>query len=132
MPESIERTTSTGATLSVEYELTTPTTARVTSWRRKPKGAEHWQSVKHQIGQAYPLHQLLGPTVTVIDQVLAERERQDARHGAPRERGITPHEWLAILVEEVGEVARDVHEKRDPTAELVQVAAVALAMIEAQ
>jgi len=132
MSEVIERTTSTGATLRVEYELSTPTTARILSWRRKPKGGEHWQHVKHQVGQAYPLRQLLGPTPGAIDAVLAERERQDAAHGAPGERGITLHEWLAILVEEVGEVAKDVHEGRDPTGELVQVAAVAIAVIEAQ
>jgi NTP pyrophosphatase (non-canonical NTP hydrolase) len=66
-------------------------------------------------------------------RVLAERQRQDALHGAAANRGYAPEAWLAVLVEEVGEVASAI-QARDPSemvAELLQVAAVAIATIEA-
>lgn len=69
-----------------------------------------------------------------------ERERQDAIWGS--QRHLLPDTWLAILTEEVGESAKAVLEIRFPIPndsraeerlqqELVEVAAVAVAWIEA-
>jgi len=69
-----------------------------------------------------------------IQDVLAERERQDAEWG---EQNHTSVWWHAILSEEVGEVAKAVLEAQFAggsvetiRAEMVQVAAVAIAAIE--
>lgn len=68
--------------------------------------------------------------------ILAERVRQDQKWG---EQNHPPIEWLAILTEEVGELAKEVNEHRwrerpdslaKLRAELVQVAAVAVAWLE--
>lgn len=73
------------------------------------------------------------PTRTVLHEVKRERERQDARWGVQRHE---PAWWMVILAEEVGEVARAIFEANDPgagedyRAELVQVAAVAVAAVE--
>lgn len=79
----------------------------------------------------------------VIFDVVDERDRQDAKWG---EQNHGDAIWLAVLIEEVGEAAREILEARpvvgyvDPIppiatallrAELVQVAAVAVAWIEA-
>jgi len=73
----------------------------------------------------------------VIREVVAERERQDALWGPQHHKD--PHEFLSILTEEVGEVAKAINEWGDQDAdasvasyvtELVQVAAVAVAAIE--
>ncbi len=73
---------------------------------------------------------------SVLDEVFAERERQDARWG---EQNHAPTEWISILGEEYGEVCKAVCEAHfkydgadwaDYRTELVQVAAVAVAMIE--
>ena len=68
--------------------------------------------------------------------VLAERERQEAKWG---EQNHDPEIYLAILLEEVGEASECALHRRfgGPEAanyreELVQVAAVALAMIECE
>jgi NTP pyrophosphatase (non-canonical NTP hydrolase) len=72
-------------------------------------------------------------TVRILVQIGAERARQDDTHGRPHERRYSDDRWLRVLVEEVGEVARAIEEgdgaglKR----ELVQVAAVAVAFLEA-
>jgi NTP pyrophosphatase (non-canonical NTP hydrolase) len=70
-----------------------------------------------------------------IEQIKAERQRQDAKFG---EQNHSVERWLTILGEEVGEVNRAAidhwHEGKslEPYRnELVQVAAVAIAMIEA-
>lgn len=75
---------------------------------------------------------------TVIQAVLNERERQDAKFGP--QRRLNPGLWHLILSEEVGEVAEASLDIRHPDAgltqfkhlrdELVQVAAVAIATIE--
>jgi len=72
---------------------------------------------------------------TVIGEVAFERARQDAKWG---QQDHDPTMWLAILTEEVGEVAKEIAEGRIAPfdgaayrAELVQVAAVAVAMVEA-
>lgn len=73
--------------------------------------------------------------MSALDDVLAERVAQDKRWG---QQDHPPHAWLAILTEEVGEVAKEV---ADATAggewrpveyrtEMVQAAAVALAAVE--
>lgn len=71
---------------------------------------------------------------TVISEVMAERARQDALWG---KQDHTPHQWLAILAEETGEVAKEVADCRveafrhpDYRKELIHVAAVAVAAIE--
>jgi NTP pyrophosphatase (non-canonical NTP hydrolase) len=78
-------------------------------------------------------------TDRVLQEVLAERIRQDAKWG---EQNGHDFEWVSILTEEVGEAAQAANEanfrsgktRGDYThlrAELVQVAAVAVAWIEA-
>jgi NTP pyrophosphatase (non-canonical NTP hydrolase) len=72
-------------------------------------------------------------TRAIINDVLGERARQDALYGPPALRGYSADRWLRVLMEEVGEVARAL-ENEDPEnlmTELTQVAAVAVAMIEA-
>lgn len=79
-------------------------------------------------------------TNLVLDEVFMERCRQEAKWG---EQDHEPEEWLMILGEEVGEVNRaaleryfhyqnksEAEHKANYRAELVQVAAVAVAMIE--
>lgn len=80
----------------------------------------------------------------ILKEVSEERNRQDLKFG---EQNHTPIEWVTILVEEVGEVSKDALEhhfaakkginNKDPEKslkncrkELVQVAAVAVSMIE--
>ena len=62
----------------------------------------------------------------IIDERLRQRERWHDDHLR------TAGEWLAILVEEVGEVAtaQKAGSPKDLRTELVQVAAVAIAMLE--
>lgn len=77
---------------------------------------------------------------TILNEVAAERLRQNEKWG---EQNHHPVEWLAILTEETGEVAKEVVEltfSNDETEvktrlqnyrmELIQVAAVAVQMIE--
>lgn len=71
----------------------------------------------------------------VYADVLAERQRQDAKWGAVRYH--TWPEWITILTEEVGETAQEAlnaHFNGKPVddlrAELVQVAAVAACIVE--
>ncbi|KAA1293832.1 MazG-like family protein [Leptospira interrogans] len=73
----------------------------------------------------------------IIQEIFRERKKQDQKWG---EQNHIPIEWCAILGEEVGEVnkaALETHFKYDGKndlsdyrKELIQVAAVALAMIE--
>jgi hypothetical protein len=68
-----------------------------------------------------------------LRKIAEERTYQDSRHGVPNERGYTYGDWMVVLAEEVGEVA---HAMQDGTREqiieeVVDVAAVALAMLEA-
>ncbi len=82
----------------------------------------------------------VSPTFVALGDVEQERIRQDARWG-PQCGKNTDHVWLAVLAEEVGECAnallRSRPEDGSPTdwraelrAELVQVAAVAVAWVE--
>lgn len=77
----------------------------------------------------------------VTDEVQDERRKQDRKWGVQNH---SPIEWMSILVEEVGEASKEAHEYHFAgvhyeldsqrlhrlRAELVQVAAVAVAMIE--
>jgi len=66
---------------------------------------------------------------TVYQMIEAERAYQDAKWG---QQDHTPVAWIPILLEEVGEVARAVNENdvAEYIDELIQVAAVAVAMVE--
>ena len=77
---------------------------------------------------------------TILKEIQEERTRQDKKWG---EQNYKPIEWIAILLEEVGEVAKEAvdfhfgntsytqkHLITRYRKELVQVAAVAIAMIE--
>lgn len=73
------------------------------------------------------LRKIANETPAPVGLILNERKRQD------RKWGIQDHSdlyWLGILMEEVGEVAKDLVELKDPQVEVVQVAAVALAWLE--
>jgi len=72
-----------------------------------------------------------------VDDVLAERRRQDSKWGEQNHLDLT---WLAILTEEVGETAQEILTNQfgavgnghgDLREEVVQVVAVALAWLEA-
>lgn len=77
-------------------------------------------------------------TGLVMDHIVQERIRQDNKWG---EQNHSPLEWLSILLEEVGEVAKEVNAlhfdgdsdeiRRKYRTELIQVAAVAAAAVEA-
>lgn len=62
--------------------------------------------------------------------IAQERDRQDAKWG--RQADYTQQKWLTILVEEVGEVAEAILEKRPEewVKEMVQVAAVVVRALE--
>lgn len=81
-----------------------------------------------------PLSSLPLLTAAVLFDVSAERERQDATwNRSPGNWPGSDGEKLAVLVEEVGEVARALLEREGPErlrAELIQVAAVAVAWAE--
>lgn len=71
----------------------------------------------------------------IIEEIKAERERQEIKWGRQNHDGPL---YLTILTEEVGEVAHAILESRfgsdkpeEIRKELIQVAAVAIAMIEA-
>ena len=76
-------------------------------------------------------------TWLALEAVRDERESQDAKWG---EQNHSPIEWLSVLVEEVGEAAQRANEIRwrdNPESrqayhdEMIQVAAVAVAAVEA-
>lgn len=71
---------------------------------------------------------------TVLDEVLAERTRQNTKWG---EQNHSLMVWLGILAEEFGEAAKDINEYHFRVGdvnkvrlELIQTAAVAVAMVE--
>lgn len=68
---------------------------------------------------------------TIFELIRAERERQDKKWGS--QRHLPNYTWSAILTEENGEVAKATLEKDTANLkeELVQVAAVAVAWLEA-
>jgi len=66
----------------------------------------------------------------VLENVLAERERQDSIWGDQRDN--TDNMWALIALEELGEVAKDVNDIKLGSAytEIIQVAAVMVAWAE--
>ena len=66
----------------------------------------------------------------VVENVLAERERQDSIWGDQRDN--TDDMWALIALEELGEVAKDINETKLGSAytEIIQVAAVMVAWAE--
>jgi hypothetical protein len=74
--------------------------------------------------------------IFIVSQILNERSAQDEKWG---EQNHNPVEWMSILMEEVGEASKEAIENHlNPDTkildkyrnEMIQVAAVALAMIE--
>ena len=63
-----------------------------------------------------------------FELISKERDRQDAKWGEQNHGDLF---WLGILSEEVGEAARDIIEDAKVKRELVEVAAVAVAWLEA-
>ncbi len=80
------------------------------------------------------LRLLSGPTTSSLQKIYRERMRQDEKWGGPQDHEDSA--WLAILMEEVGEVAHDIQGVRGCTpcamaeVELMQVAAVCIAWLE--
>ena len=70
-------------------------------------------------------------TASILVEVQDERMRQDIKWGS--QRHLAPEKWVAILGEEFGETARAVleHDPDHEREELIQVAAVAVARVEA-
>ena len=68
---------------------------------------------------------------TLMTLIVVERERQDQKWGRKNIVNRSVKDGLAVLMEEVGEVARAELEDGNVVEELVQVAAVAMAMAEA-
>lgn len=73
----------------------------------------------------------------IWQDIFTERNNQDVTWGEIHSRNLMPENFLSILVEEVGEVAKAINEwytsdlpGDDYRKELVQVAAVAVAAIE--
>jgi NTP pyrophosphatase (non-canonical NTP hydrolase) len=70
-------------------------------------------------------------TCMVLGEVWSERQRQDDKWGQQNHNAFV---WTTILTEEVGEVAKealdDNNQKKKMRAELLQVAAVAVAAVE--
>ena len=65
----------------------------------------------------------------IVELIISERKKQDLKWG---EQNHNIYKWLAILGEEVGEVNKAVLEDKydEVLDELVQIAAVSVAMIE--
>ncbi len=66
----------------------------------------------------------------ILQDVVNERARQDRKFGAQNH---PPERWMVILMEEVGEVSNAIleHDISNYEVELIQVAAVAVAALEA-
>lgn len=79
---------------------------------------------------------VMGPRQRLVFlDVFRERERQDEKWGRSIHRNLTDHNWLTILGEEFGEACQAAlqqspGDKKDLRAELIQVAAVAIAHVE--
>lgn len=103
----------------------------VERWTARVNAVEARLDAVRQAADRKPLHAV---TAATLDLVAAERQRQDVKWGR------SPGHWpngsgvkLAVLVEEVGEVARALLEEEGDERlleELVQVAAVAVAWAE--
>lgn len=67
----------------------------------------------------------------IFKKINEERDRQDAKWG-PNPRNLPLGEWLAVLVEEVGEIAKSLldNDMDNLIVEIIQVCAVGISMIE--
>lgn len=67
--------------------------------------------------------------VKLLNEICSERENQDRKWGQQNHH---PERWLSILVEEVGEASKEICEYNGKKyrEEMIQVAAVALSMLE--
>lgn len=100
------------------------------------RAINHWKSFVRDAIMAYTGRPFPIPNnrTLVLEQVARERERQDAKWG---EQNHEPSIYLMILGEEVGEANKAALEARfgngslkDYREELIQIAAVAVAMVE--
>lgn len=68
---------------------------------------------------------------TIFEEVRQERLRQDDKFGS-QPRNLKPEVYLAVLTEEIGEVARAIidGDSENYRVELIQIAAVCIAAIE--
>ncbi len=109
-------------------------------WREDGTWAMDREECQFDVVREYTDYVPDSTTANVLDEIEAERIRQDAKWGT-QNHGLPV--WTMILAEEVGEAAREANDyyfSKDPSvsaekgrnyrAELVQVAAVAVAMIE--
>ncbi|NJR24522.1 MAG: hypothetical protein HC786_21375 [Richelia sp. CSU_2_1] len=73
----------------------------------------------------------LSPIASIFEEIQLERKRQDGKFGS-QPRSLKPVFYLAVLVEELGEVARAIIEgdSENYREEVVQLAAVAVATVE--
>ena len=59
------------------------------------------------IGKQYNDSQATVISNQIIQEVLKERDRQDAKF-SPMPRKLNPYVWVAVLFEELGEVAQEI------------------------
>lgn len=92
--------------------------------------------VSEHLPDRFPVPGLSLTLMPVLNDVAEERLRQDEKWGS--QRTLTPEVWLRILAEEFGEAAKAINEGNyDPMdkdcyrREMIQVAAVAIAAVEA-
>jgi len=73
------------------------------------------------------------PRAAILADVHLERQLQDEKWGEATNRGLPLTVWAVVLGEEVGEVNQAIlkHQRHGLRKELTQVAAVAVAMLEA-
>lgn len=69
-------------------------------------------------------HVLSDVLIAIIER---ERTSQDERWG---KQVLSPTEWLTVIAEEFGEVAKQVKERKDVRTELIQLTAVCVAWLE--
>lgn len=95
--------------------------------------ARHWERLAHHWRRrADRRDDAASPVNRILAEVRAERRAQDAKHGAGNAAN-SADRWVSILAEETGEVAKAAVEGsgREMRAEAIQVAAVAVAIVEA-
>lgn len=102
------------------------------------QGSPSWQRAVFSTSDSQPIDDNL---LDILRRVAKERGRQDKKHGDQNKNDLPM--WMVVLMEEVGEVARNIYEYetcqphsrtlrlRAAKKELIEVAAVAVAMVEA-
>ena len=71
-------------------------------------------------------------TIDALDQIHLEREHQKSTYSRNHDQCHGAHMWIALLAKQLGEAAEATYRPGDFTEELVQLAAVAVAAIEAR